>query len=150
MINQVEFEGYITRSWQYREQRFLRLANHRPSENGKTFSDYVTVQIDPALDLNTRQIKIGQLIQVAGRIVGRDIVEPLRLVVSKSHQGVELPGELGKLIVRRPTVHIWATQVKIHKEAKRPKRPKKATPRNELLLIDKADFEVERRLESIT
>ncbi len=99
MLNQVEFEGFVSRSWVYREQRFLRLANHRPGENGKTFSDYVTVQIDPALDLDARRVKIGQLIQVTGRIVGRDIVEPLRLVVSKSHEGVELPGELGKLIV---------------------------------------------------
>lgn len=35
MLNQVAFEGYITSSWEYREQRFFRLANHRPGENGK-------------------------------------------------------------------------------------------------------------------
>jgi hypothetical protein len=126
MLNQVEFEGYLTRSWEYREQRFLRLANHRPSENGKTFSDYVTVQIDPGLDLDARRIKIGQLVRVTGRIVGRDIVEPLRLVVGKSHEGVELPGELGRLIIRRPTVQILATQIKIQAEAKRPKKAKTA------------------------
>src|SRR5687767_10872258 len=108
MLNQVEFEGYVTRSWVYRELRFLRLANHRPGENGKTFSDYVTVQIDPALDLDRRRMKIGQLVCVTGRIIGRDIVEPLRLVVNKSHEGVELPGEFGKLIVRRPTIQIMA------------------------------------------
>ena len=124
MLNQVEFEGYLTRSWEYREQRFLRLANHRPGENGKTFSDYVTVQIDAALDQDIGRIKIGQLVRVMGRIVGRDIVEPLRLVVSKSHSGVELPGELGRLIIRRPTVQILATQVKVLPEAKRPKRAK--------------------------
>jgi hypothetical protein len=122
MLNQVEFEGYLTRSWEYRDGRFLRLANHRPGENGKAFSDYVTVQVDPALDLGTRRVKIGQLVRVAGRIVGRDIVEPLRLVVSKSHAGVELPGELGKLIIRRPTVQILATQVKFLADAKRPKK----------------------------
>ncbi len=77
MLNQVEFEGYLTRSWVYREQRFLRLANHRPRENGRIFSDYVTVQIDPSLDVSASRIKIGQLVRVAGRIVGRDIVEPL-------------------------------------------------------------------------
>ncbi len=30
MINQVEFEGYLTRAWEYREQRYIRLGNHRP------------------------------------------------------------------------------------------------------------------------
>ncbi len=71
MLNEVEFEGYITRSWVDGEDRFLRLANHPPGENGKTFSDYVTVQIDPALDLDARRVKIGQLIQIAGRIAGK-------------------------------------------------------------------------------
>ncbi len=153
MLNQVEFEGYLTRSWVYREQRFLRLANHRPGENGKTFSDYVTIQVDPAIELDARQIKTGQLIRVAGRIVGRDIVEPLRLIVSKSHEGVELPGDLGKLIVRRPTVQIWATQVKIHPEAKRPKRAKKTKAQAQPAFPDGAvlqTFDLEERLESVT
>jgi len=30
MINQVHFEGYLTRAWEHREQRTMRLANHRP------------------------------------------------------------------------------------------------------------------------
>ncbi len=153
MLNQVEFEGYVTRSWVYRELRFLRLANHRPGENGKTFSDYVTVQIDPALDLDARRVKIGQLIQVAGRIVGRDIVEPLRLILSKSHEGVELPGELGKLIVRRPTVQIWATQVKVHPEAKRPKKTKKSKALIQPALPDEGvlqTLDLQERLESVT
>jgi hypothetical protein len=42
MINQVDFEGYLTRSWEYREQRFMHLANHRPGENGKTLLNPAT------------------------------------------------------------------------------------------------------------
>jgi len=139
MLNQVEFEGYLTRSWEYREQRFLRLANHRPGENGGTLSDYVTVQIDPSLELDGRNTRIGQLIEVSGRIVGRDIVEPLRLVIGKSHAGVEVPGELGRLIIRRPTVQILATQVKILAEAKRPNKVKK--PKAQPLVLPVIELE---------
>ncbi|MBL8080464.1 MAG: hypothetical protein JNM55_21010 [Anaerolineales bacterium] len=152
MLNQVEFEGYLTRSWDYREQRFLRLANHRPGENGRTFSDYVTVQIDSALDLGARRIKIGQLVRVTGRIIGRDIVEPLRLVVGKSHEGVELPGELGKLIVRRPTIQILATQVKIQADAKRLKKSKETKAQKQPALLNDdvlPTLDIEKRLESI-
>jgi hypothetical protein len=91
MLNQVEFEGYLTRSWEYREQRFMRLANHRPAEDGK-----------PPLGLRDRPDRPGArpgcppdqdrpAVRLAGRIVGRDIVEPVRLEVGKSHAGVELP-----------------------------------------------------------
>ena len=126
MINQVDFEGYLTRSWEYHEQRYMRLANHRPGENGKTASDYVTVQLDSSLDFNPGKVKIGRLVRVTGRIVGRDIVEPLKLVVAKSHDNVELPGELNNLIIRRPTVQILATQVKLLAESKPPKPKTKA------------------------
>ena len=122
MINQVVFEGYLTRAWEYREQRFMRLANHRPSENGKTLSDYVTVQIDPSLDFDPQRVRIGRLLRITGRIVGRDIVEPLKMVVSKSHDGVELPSELSTLVIRRPTVQILATQVKVLQGAKPPRQ----------------------------
>jgi hypothetical protein len=81
----------------------------------------VTVQIDPSLDFDPHRIKIGRLMHVSGRIVGRDIVEPLKMVVSKSHEGVELPGELCNLIIRRPTVQILATGVKLLSETKSPK-----------------------------
>jgi len=113
MINQVDFEGILTRSWDYRERKYMRLANHRPTENGKDISDYITVLIDPSLDFNPSRLAIGQQLHVNGRIIGRDIVEPLKLVVSKSHNGVELPGELNNLVIRRPTVQILATQVKV-------------------------------------
>lgn len=126
MINQVVFEGYLTRAWEYRELRFMRLANHRPRENGKTLSDYVTVQIDPSLDFDHHHVKIGRLLCVTGRIVGRDIVEPLKMVVSKSHDGVELPSELSTLVIRRPTVQILATQVKVLQGAKPPRQKAKA------------------------
>lgn len=131
MINQVEFEGYLTRAWEYREQRYIRLANHRPGEDGKNHSDYVTVQVDPALDFDPRRIKIGRLVRVTGRIVGRDIVEPLKLVISKSHDGVELPGELSTLVIRRPTVQILATQVKLLQGAKAPRKKPRPTPNGE-------------------
>lgn len=127
MINQVDFEGYLTRAWEYREQRFMRLANHRPGENGKITSDYVTVQIDPSLDFDPKHIKIGRQLRVNGRIVGRDIVEPLKLVVTKSHEGVELPGELNNLVIRRPTVQIMATAVKLLAGSKSPKPKAKAS-----------------------
>lgn len=30
MLNQVEFGGYLTRAWEHRGRRYMRLANHRP------------------------------------------------------------------------------------------------------------------------
>ena len=113
MINQVDFEGYLTRAWEYREQRYMRLANHRPGGEGQASSDYITVLIDSALDFDPRRVKVGRRLRVRGRIVGRDIVEPLKSVVSKSHNNVELPGELNNLVIRRPTIQIFATQVKV-------------------------------------
>jgi hypothetical protein len=95
--------------------------------------------------LELPRIKAGQLVRVAGRIVGRDIVEPLRLVVGKSHEGVELPGELGRLIIRRPTVQILATQVKILAETKRPKKARKS----ESPKVDPPAIELEERLGSM-
>ena len=125
MINQVEFEGYLTRAWEYREQRYMRLANHRPDEDGHSASDYITVRIDSALKFDPRRLKMGHLLFVTGRIIGRDIVEPLKLVVGKSHDGVELPGELSNLVIRRPTVQILATQVKVQwKDRKAPQKNK--------------------------
>lgn len=127
MINQVDFEGYLTRGWEYREQRYMRLANHRPGEDGQAVSDYITVRIDSALEFDPRRVKIGNLLRVTGRIIGRDIVEPLKLVVGKSRDGVELPGELSNLVIRRPTVQILATQVKVQwkdRQAPQKKKPK--------------------------
>jgi len=129
MINQVDFEGYLTRSWDYREQRFMRLANHRPGEEGHTASDYITVQVDPSLDFDPHRVKVGRLLRVRGRIIGRDIVEPLKMVVAKSHSNVELPDELSTLIIRRPTVQILATGVKLLSDAKSPKA--KPTQKNQ-------------------
>ena len=128
MLNQVEFEGYLTRAWEYKEQRYMRLANHRPGEDGKPISSYVTVQVDASLEFNPLHIKVGQVLHVTGRIVGRDIVEPLRLVVNKSHNHVELPGELSTLVVKRPTAHILATQVKVLWNEKRAAPKQKAAP----------------------
>jgi hypothetical protein len=118
MINQVDFEGYLTRAWEYREQRYMRLANHRPGEDGQTSSDYITILIDSALDFDPRRVKVGRLVRVRGRIVGRDIVESLKMVVAKSHDGVVLPGELSTLVIRRPTVQILAIRIRSLSDAK--------------------------------
>ena len=59
MINQVDFEGYLTRAWEYREQRYMRLANHRPGEDGQTSSDYITILIHSALDLDPRASRLA-------------------------------------------------------------------------------------------
>jgi hypothetical protein len=80
------------------------------------------------LDFDPRRVKIGRLLRITGRIVGRDIVEPLKMVIAKSHNGVELPGELSTLIIRRPTVQILATQVRALGEAKRPRQKPKDKP----------------------
>lgn len=130
MINQVDFEGFLTRSWEYREQRYMRLANHRPADDGQTASDYITVRIDSSLDFDPHRVKIGSRLRVSGRIIGRDIVEPLKLVVGKSHDDVELPGELSNLVVRRPTVQILATQFKV---TARPHKPSGRTKPNGLV-----------------
>lgn len=41
MLNQVTIEGYLTRTWEYKGRRYLRLANHRP-ELQRLVSDYLT------------------------------------------------------------------------------------------------------------
>ena len=99
----------------------MRLANHRPDEDGQSASDYITVRIDSSLNFDPRRVKVGRLLRVSGRITGRDIIEPLKLVVGKSHEGVELPGELSNLVIRRPTVKILATGVRLLAGAKTPK-----------------------------
>lgn len=118
MINQVNFEGYLTRAWEYMEQRFMRLANHRPGENGKTQSDDVTVQIDPSLDFDPQRVKIGRLLRVTGRIVGRDMVQPLKVVFAEYHDSVKLPGELNTLATRQPTIQILSDAKEISLENK--------------------------------
>lgn len=35
MINQVNFKGYLARSWEHRDQLYMRLANLRPGEVGR-------------------------------------------------------------------------------------------------------------------
>ena len=65
MINQVHFEGYLTRAWEHREQRTMRLANHRPGEVGQPSSDYITVRIDSALGFDPRGVKVGHVLRVS-------------------------------------------------------------------------------------
>jgi hypothetical protein len=50
----------------------------------------------------------------------------MKMVVEKSHDGVELPNELSTLVIRRPTVQILATQVKVLLGAKPPRQKAKA------------------------
>ena len=103
MINQVDFEGYLTRAWEYREQRYMRLANHRPGENGQDILGLRHHPDRPSPGFRSAACQDWPAGAGHGRIVGRDIVEPLKSVVSKSHDGVELPGELNNLVIRRPT-----------------------------------------------
>jgi hypothetical protein len=48
---------------------------------------------------------------VLGEVRGKDILEPLGRVLQKASLNVELPPELEKLIVPRPTAYIFACQV---------------------------------------
>lgn len=96
MINQVIFEGYLVKQWEYQGQRFLRLAGHRPQDGeGLVQSDYVTVQLDPAVTLDPH-LHVGARLVVAGRIWGRDIVETLGRVLQKADLAVDLAPRAGK------------------------------------------------------
>lgn len=123
MLNQIELEGHLVRAWEYREQRYLRLANHRPGEQGRETSNYITVQVDASLEFNPLRIPIGQVLRVTGRLVGRDILEPVRNVIAKSHPQISLPGELSTLVVRRPTTHVLATRVRVLWQTRRSPAP---------------------------
>lgn len=57
MTNQVTFEGYVVRAWTHGVDRFLRLANHRPANQGgpipqsnMVYSDYTTVRLNRPLN----------------------------------------------------------------------------------------------------
>ncbi len=92
MLNQVEFEGYLTRSWVYREQRFLRLANHRPGENGKTFSDYVTVHIE----MPTKPL-VGEVVSLA--VAGEQgVILRFEMQASKEHGRIIPLGSIQKVM----------------------------------------------------
>jgi len=113
MINQVIFEGYLVKQWEHQDQRFLRLAGHRPQDgDGLVQSDYVTVQLDPAVTLDPH-LRVGTRLVVAGRIWGRDIVETLGRVLQKADLAVDLAPALENLAIRRPTVQIAAAQVEV-------------------------------------
>lgn len=126
MLNQVTIEGYLTRTWEYRGRRYLRLANHRPELQGLV-SDYLTVQVDPSLPYDPGQMKPGRLVQVSGRLTGRDILEPLGSVVAKSGLTVDLPAEAANKMLVRPTVEVMATSVKVLKDPRR--KPRHDQPR---------------------
>jgi hypothetical protein len=59
MLNQVEFDGFLTRAWEYKEQRYMRLANHRPDEDRKIVTSHVIVQVDVRVCRTSLKIKAG-------------------------------------------------------------------------------------------
>jgi len=84
MTNQTTFEVYVVRAWIHGLDRFLRLANHRPANQGgpipqsnMIYSDYTTVRLDSSIEFDTAKCRPGTRVVVRGRIEGRDIHRPL-------------------------------------------------------------------------
>jgi hypothetical protein len=82
--NQTTFEGYVVGAWTHGLDRFLRLANHRPANQGgpipqsnMIYSDYTTVRLDSSIEFDTEKCRPGTRVVVRGRIEGRDIQRPL-------------------------------------------------------------------------
>lgn len=131
MINHVIFEGYLVRTWEFRGDRFLRLACHQAQEDSNLIhSDYITVQLTPELNFHL-EFPRGTRLLVTGKIWGRDILEPLGKVIQKAKIPVDLPAALENLILPRPTVQILASQVEILNGAngRAPRRPESAAGR---------------------
>lgn len=123
MINQVIFEGYLIKSWEFQEQRYLRLAGHRTPEAGSSLvqSDYVTVQLEAGLKVDPRLLKQGTRMVVTGKIWGRDIVETLGRILQKADLAVDLPQALDNLVIHRPSVQILAAQLEVIGQGNRPR-----------------------------
>jgi hypothetical protein len=80
-----------------REQRFIRLAHHRPSDSGKTASDYVAVQIDSSLDFDPMHFKIGRLLRLRSHITGPPVVD---FFVAINRKTTKSDGEIIKELIR--------------------------------------------------
>ncbi len=120
MTNQVTFEGYVVRAWTHGLDRFLRLANHRPANQGgpipqsnMVYSDYTTVRLDSSLEFYPDKCRPGTRVIVRGRIEGRDIPETLGEILMHCNVNLQLPTNIANVVVTRPITQIFAVTLDI-------------------------------------
>ena len=120
MINQVTFEGFVARAWLHGYDRFLRLTNHRPPNQGGPIpqsnmvnSDYTTVRLDPSIEFDVNTCRRGTRIVVRGRVEGRDIPETIGEILNRCNVNLLLPMNYSNVVVTRPITQIFATTVDI-------------------------------------
>jgi hypothetical protein len=120
MINQTTFEGYIVRAWIHGRDRFLRLANHRPANQGgpipesnMVYSDYTTVRLDSSIEFDVMKCRSGLRVIVRGRIEGRDIPETLGEILMHCNVNLALPMNIANVVVTRPVTQIFAVTLDI-------------------------------------
>ena len=113
MLNQVTIEGFIVSRWDFKGDRFLRIAHHRDRKPGEVIhSDYVTIRLGADAGC-PEDLDQGDQVRVSGEVWGKDIFEPLGRVLQKAHLNVKLPAELENLIIPRPTAYIQARQISL-------------------------------------
>jgi hypothetical protein len=120
MTNQVTFEGYVVRAWTHGLDRFLRLANHRPANQGgpipqsnMVYSDYTTVRLDSSIEFDAGKCRPGMRVVVRGRIEGRDIPETLGEILMHCNVNLQLPTNIANVVVTRPITQIFAVTLDI-------------------------------------
>ncbi|HEX7568033.1 MAG TPA: hypothetical protein VF355_05645 [Anaerolineaceae bacterium] len=120
MTNQTTFEGYVVRAWTHGPDRFLRLANHRPANQGgpipqsnMVYSDYTTVRLDSSIEFDAKKCRPGMRVIVRGRIEGRDIPETLGEILMHCNLNMHLPTNIANVVVTRPITQIFAVTLDI-------------------------------------
>jgi hypothetical protein len=120
MTNQTTFEGYVVRAWTHGPDRFLRLANHRPANQGgpipqsnMVYSDYTTVRLDSSIEFDVSKCRSGMRVIVRGRIEGRDIPETIGEILIHCNMNMHLPMNIANVVVTRPSTQIFAVTLDI-------------------------------------
>jgi hypothetical protein len=120
MTNQTTFEGYVVRAWTHGPDRFLRLANHRPANQGgpipqsnMVYSDYTTVRLDSSIEFDVLKCRSGMRVVVRGRIEGRDIPETIGEILMHCNMNMHLPMNISNVVVTRPSTQIFAVTLDI-------------------------------------
>jgi len=120
MTNQTTFEGYVVRAWTHGPDRFLRLANHRPANQGgpipqsnMVYSDYTTVRLDSSIEFDVSKCRSGMRVVVRGRIEGRDIPETIGEILMHCNMNMHLPTNIANVVVTRPSTQIFAVTLDI-------------------------------------
>jgi hypothetical protein len=120
MTNQTTFEGYVVRAWTHGLDRFLRLANHRPANQGgpipqsnMVYSDYTTVRLDSSIEFDAKKCRPGMRVVVRGRIEGRDIPETLGEILMHCNLNMHLPTNIANVVVTRPITQIFAVTLDV-------------------------------------